>query len=233
MTLPTPPNLRTDSEPANRKRIRLLIADDHSLVRSAIKALLETEPSITVVAEAADGTEAWTKITEFQPDVALVDVEMPRTNGIELTQRITTSCLNTRVVALTAYEDDRHVRDSLAAGAVGYVPKSAAATELRSAIHAVVAGHRYIHPHVSRVLLNIIGVSKASATVNELSSRETEVMRLIALGYANKEIAAKLQVSVKTVETYKARGMEKVGATSRVEIVRFATTQGWFDAPGE
>lgn len=216
------------------QRCRILIADDHPIVRASVRCLLETAPTITVVAEAEDGEDALAKIEQFAPDVALVDVAMPKLNGIEVVRRVARSSQRTRVVALTAFDDGRHVRETLEAGAAGFVPKSAAAADLIAAIHAVAAGGHYVHPRVAVELLG--GASRtARRAAPELSEREAEVLRLIALGYTNKEVAVALEVSVKTVETYKARATQKIGAVTRVDIMKFAVEHGWIanrsDAP--
>ena len=205
---------------------RIVIADDHPIVRASVRCLLETSGAITVVAEAADGEDALAKIDQFRPDVALVDVSMPKLNGIEVTRRVATSGHRTRVLALTAFEDGHHVRDSLAAGAAGFIPKSAAANDLIAAIQAVAAGGHYVHSRVVGAIIETVA-DRETRDTSELSVRESEVLRLIALGYSNKEISSQLSVSVKTIETYKARGMEKIGAKSRVDIVRHAASRGW------
>lgn len=207
------------------RRYRILIADDHPIVRASVRCLVETAPTITVVAEAEDGEDALVKIEQFVPDVAVVDVAMPRLNGIEVVRRVANSSRKTRILALTALDDVRHVRESLAAGAAGFIPKSAAGAELIEAIHAVAAGKRYVHP---RVAAELLGLTRLTRPVEcQLSIRETEVLRFIALGFSHKEIATNLDLSVKTVETYKARAMEKIGASSRFDIVRFAVERGW------
>lgn len=207
-------------------RCRVLIADDHPIVRASVRSLLETAPTISVVAEAEDGEDALAKIEQFTPDVALVDVAMPKLNGIEVARRVARSSHRTRIVALTAFDDGRHVRETLEAGAAGFVPKSAAAADLIAAIHAVAAGGHYVHPRVAAELLS--GTIRCARRVApELSEREAEVLRLIALGYTNKEIAVALEGSVKTVETYKARATQKIGAATRVDIMKFAVEHGW------
>lgn len=206
-------------------RYRVLIADDHPIVRASVKCLLEMSSTISVVAEAQDGEEAWSKIQELKPDVAVIDVAMPKLNGIEVARLAAELAQQTRVLALTAWEDGRHARDSLAAGAAGFVPKSAAAADLIAAIHAVASGGHYVHPRVAGEVLS--SGSRPGPDERQLNVREAEVLRLLALGLSNKEIASSLDVSVKTVETYKARGMEKIGATSRKEVVRFAVGRGW------
>ena len=216
------------SSPRSAPHCRVLIADDHAVVRASVRCLLETAGNIRVVAEANDGEEALTRIEQFEPDVALVDVGMPKLNGIEVTRRAGSKGCRTRILALTAFDDGSHVREALAAGAAGFVPKSAAAVDLIAAINAVAAGGHYVH---SRVVSAILGVRERNdGDATALSARETEVLKLVAQGFTNKEIAAKLSLSVKTIETYKARGMEKINAGSRVDLMRHAVARGWLDA---
>jgi DNA-binding NarL/FixJ family response regulator len=166
------------------------------------------------------------------PDVAVVDVSMGQINGAEATRKIRTVCPNTRVLALTVHEDTSYLRELLDAGAAGYVLKRAAADELIQAIRAVASGGVYVDPRIAGKLVSTFAQARALAptTMAELSERETAVLRLIAQGYTNKEIASQLGLSVKTVETYKARSMEKLGLRSRVDIVRTATERGWLTA---
>lgn len=181
-----------------------------------------------MVADAADGEEALRHALRHRPQVVLVDVAMPKLDGIEVTKRICDTCPGTRVLALTAIEKEEFVRAALGAGAAGYVPKSALTEELVAAIRTVARGERYVHPRVAHALLELLKPHTARG-VAELSFREAEVFRLIALGYTNKEVAARLDISVKTVDTYKLRAAEKLGARSRADIVRFARQKGWFD----
>ena len=180
------------------------------------------------MAGAEDGEETLRLVRRHRPDVVLIDVAMPRLDGIEVTKRICDSCPGIRVLALTAIEGEEYVRAALGAGAAGYVPKGAMTDELMHAIRSVARGQRYVHPRVAHALLELLQ-PHTTRGLPELSFREAEVFRLIALGYTNKEIAARLDVSVKTVDTYKVRAAEKLGAKSRVDIVRFAREKGWFD----
>jgi DNA-binding NarL/FixJ family response regulator len=191
-----------------------------------LRVLLEAQGGFRVVGEAADGEDALSQVRQHRPAIALVDVAMPKLDGIEVTKRICDSCPNTRVLALTALEREDYVRAALGAGAAGYVPKSALTGELIAAIHTVASGKRYVHPRVEHALLELLK-PHASGGLPELSFREAEVFRLIALGYTNKEIAVRLNVGVKTVDTYKLRAAEKLGMKSRVDIVRFAVARGW------
>jgi DNA-binding NarL/FixJ family response regulator len=206
--------------------IRIVLADDHAIVRAAVRCLLETAADIEIVAEAADGEQALAEIARHEPDVAVVDLAMPRLDGIEVARRLAGAGRRTRVLALSAWEEGRHVRDALAAGVAGYVPKSAAATDLVAAIQVVAAGGQYVHPAVVNAALStLVRPERPDAAV--LSAREIHVLRQLAHGYTIKEISAELSLSMKTVETYKARAMEKIGGASRVDLMRFAAGQGW------
>ena len=215
-------------------KLRLFLADDHTVVREGLKRLVEAEPDMDVIGESADGEESVEKIAELRPDVVLMDVSMPRMNGAQATRRLKSLCPEVSVLALTVHEDNSYVRELLSAGASGYVLKRAAAKELIQAIRAVALGGVYVDPNVAGQLLNgfVAAPAKIGVGTGQLSDRETEVLRLIAKGHSNKEIAAILEVSVKTVETYKARSMEKLGLKSRVDIIRVAAERGWLPAPG-
>lgn len=213
--------------------LRILLAEDHVLVRQGMKALIEAQPGLQVVAEAGDGEVALREARALQPDVVVMDISMPNLNGAEATQRLKQAAPETRVLALTAHEDPGYVRRLLQAGACGYVLKRAAAHDLIRAIRTVAAGGIYLDPSVAgKVVDGFVGRTVDAARSAELSEREAEVLRLIAEGYSNKEIAARLDISVKTVETYKARSMEKLGLHSRVDIVRYALQQGWLEGSG-
>jgi DNA-binding NarL/FixJ family response regulator len=210
-------------------RIRVLLADDHAVVREGLKNLVSGEADIEVVGEARDGAEAVSRATELRPDVVVMDMSMPRMSGAEATRRLRQTCPSSRVLVLTVHEDQSFLRQLLSAGAAGYVLKRAAGDELIHAVRAVASGGTYLDPAIAGKLVGQF-VEGAPAGVHgdrELSERESEVLRLIAQGYSNKEIAAQLAVSVKTVETYRARSMEKLGLESRVDIVRYAIRRGW------
>ena len=210
-------------------KLQILLADDHAVVREGLKRLIEAQPDMMVIGEAADGREAVEKATGLCPDVAVLDVSMGEMNGVEATRRLRELCPKTKVLALTVHEDKSYLRELLDAGAVGYVLKRAAADELVRAIRSVATGGIYVDPRVAGKLLRTIVEPQTAASdiAADLSERETAVMRLLAQGYTNKEIAAQLGVSVKTVETYKARSMDKLGLRSRVDIVRIGTERGW------
>lgn len=211
-------------------KLRILIVDDHQIIRDGLKRLINAEADMEVVGEAGDGQMAWQQAKELQPDVVLMDVSMPKLNGAKATERLKKDCPETKVLALTAHEDKGYIGQMLQAGASGYVLKIAAAEELIKAIRVVVAGGAYLDPAVAdKVVSNYIRQksTKQSARSGALTGREEEVLRLVAQGYINKEIAASLDISVKTVESHKTNFMEKLGLHSRAEIVRYALGQGW------
>lgn len=212
------------------ERLRIFIADDHAVLRDGLKALVNGQPDMEVVGEADNGRVAWQKAKELQPDVVVMDVSMPEMNGAQATQRLKELCPNIKVLALTAHEDKGYLRHLLEAGASGFLLKRAATDELIQAIKVVAAQGSYVDPTLAgKVLCSYIGQPslKNGTQLPVPSEREAEVLRLIAWGYSNKEIAARLNISVKTVETYKARLAEKLQLTSRTEMVRYAVRQGW------
>ncbi|MGU3662287.1 response regulator [Methylobacterium fujisawaense] len=214
--------------------IRVVLADDHPVVLAGIRALLNADPDLELVGEATNGGEALPLIRSVAPDVAVVDVSMPGLNGLELTERVTGECPGTKVLVLTVHEDAAYVQPMLKAGAKGYLLKRSAAEDLLRAVHAVAAGGVYLDPSVAGHALSdgpaIAGGTGSAETGEVLSPRETETLRLIAQGFSNKEIARRIDVSVKSVETYKARAAEKLGLRSRAEIIRYAASHGWLDA---
>jgi len=214
------------------KKIRVLIADDHALLRAGLNRLLNAESDIEIVAEAGDGEEAVAKTIELVPDVLLLDLTMPRLGGIDVLRLLAGKHLAVAVLILTMHEDEGYLRETLKMGALGYIPKKAAETELISAIRAVHRGEIYLYPSMAKSLVD--EAIHGTATRDEepfdsyelLSQREKEVLRHITQGYTNQEIAGKLSLSIKTVETYKARMMEKLHITSRAELVRYALQRG-------
>ena len=200
--------------------------DRSAVVREGLKALINGAAGIAVCGEAADGLSACEEIERLLPDVAVVDVSMPVLGGAEATARLRQSCPQVKVLALTVHEDRGYLHRLLEAGASGYALKRAAAAELIHAIRAVAAGGTYLDPAVAA---KVVGgfVRPRPAEGGELSEREAEVVRLTAAGHSNKEIAARLDLSVKTVESYKARSLEKLGLHSRADLVRYALHRGW------
>jgi two-component system response regulator NreC len=220
------------------KPIRVFIADDHAVLRAGLRLLLGAEPDIEVVGEAASAAEALQGVRTLQPDVTLLDISMPEANGLQALQWIMSEAPGTRVVMLTMHDDESYLREALSAGAAGYTLKQAADTELLSAVRAVYAGGTYLRPDHTHLLLDRHpdpAALKAKAPPAEggeaerLSPREQEVLRLLALGYTNKQAADQLALSVKTVETYKARLMAKLSLNSRAELVHYALQQGLMD----
>jgi DNA-binding NarL/FixJ family response regulator len=210
-------------------RLTILLADDHEVVRAGLRALLDATPGLEVVAEARDGVEAHRLACELRPDVVVMDVAMPHMDGVEATERMRVDCPDVRVLALTMHEDRGHLTRLMQSGASGYVLKRAAAEELVRAVRVVAAGGTYVDPVLAGSLLRTPARPRTAARLapQPLSEREEEVLRRIAWGQSNKEIAADLGISTKTVETYKARVSEKLGLRGRTDMVRYAVQQGW------
>jgi len=210
--------------------IRVLIVDDHAILRSGLRMLLGAQQDMDVVGEASDGAEAVRLVDELQPDVVLLDLAMPGTSGLDALRLIKRDGSSTRALILSQYDDESYLRRALEAGASGYVLKRAADVELLSAIRAVSRGEVYLEPMLTRLVVNDLfrrGDDNAvSVKVPALSDREREVLQLVALGHTNQQIADQLILSVKTVETYKARVMEKLGVRGRAALVRYAMEQG-------
>ena len=209
--------------------IRILIADDHGVLRAGLRALLNAETDLTVVDEAVDGPTAIKLAAKLRPDVVLLDLSMPGPGGIEVTRALHETVPDTRVLVLTVHEDDNLLREALQAGASGYIVKRAVESELTNAIRAVARGELYVHPAMTRALLTPVAPRPAKKRDPEsLSPRETEVLRLIVQGYTNTQIATELVLSVRTVESHRANLMGKLGLQNRVELVRWATAQKLF-----
>jgi DNA-binding NarL/FixJ family response regulator len=210
--------------------VRVFLADDHAVVREGLKAMINTQSGITVVGEAADGLSACEQVAELRPDVVVMDVSMPGLTGSQATERLKQECPLVKVLALTVHEDKGYIRQLLAAGAAGYVLKRAAPEELVHAIRVVAAGGVYLDPTMAgKVVGGFVqrNPQDNSAPNLALSDRESEVARLTAAGHSNKEIAIHLGVSVKTIESYKARAMSKLDLATRVDVVRYALRKGW------
>ena len=210
-------------------KIRVFLADDHEVVRAGLKSLLNTQSDMKVVGEAADGRDAVTQIASLKPDIAVIDLSMPNLSGADVTRELKAAHPSVKVLALTVHEDKSHITELLGAGAKGYLLKRAAAAELINAVRAVAAGGVFVDPRIADKLVAPLVAGPIDAGV-ELSRRESEVLRLVALGHSHKEISSQLAVSVKTVETYKARSMEKLGLQGRVDIIRHASDSGWLRA---
>ncbi|HZS48621.1 MAG TPA: response regulator transcription factor [Blastocatellia bacterium] len=211
------------------KKIRVLLADDHETVRDGIRAIIDMQPDMEVIAATSDGRTAVLEAQKAHPDVAVMDVSMPQMNGLKATQRLAEVCPKVKVLMLTRHADDSYLQSLLSAGAMGYVLKQSASAELVHAIRAVVAGGTYLDPSItSKVLRGYTGKAISPvAYTGSLTDRELEVMKLIAWGYSNKEIAGRLGLSVKTVEVHKSNSMKKLNMHSRVDIVKYALLKGW------
>ncbi|MGA8499078.1 MAG: response regulator transcription factor [Xanthobacteraceae bacterium] len=214
-------------------KIRIVLADDHPIVLDGLRNLIRAEPDFELIGEAASGLSALKIVREQRPDVAVLDISMPELNGIVLSRRLNGEMPALKLLVLTLHEDRAYLNQALEAGVRGYVLKRSAVENLVQAIRAVMVGGLYIDPaivgrvfeskQVNKRLLARKGVAPA------LTDREADVLKMAALGFTNKEIASRLDVGVKSIETYKARGLEKLGLKTRAELVRYASGQGWLD----
>jgi DNA-binding NarL/FixJ family response regulator len=212
-----------------RNALRILLADDHVTVRHGLKLLIDSQPDMTVVAEASDGNAAVEIAVTTKPDVVVMDISIPGMNGLVATRKLKQARSGAAIVTLTRHADDAYLQELLRAGVSGYVLKQSPPSELLQAIRATAAGGQYIDSALTaRVTAGFLGkpgsAPRPGATVSE---RESEVVRLIACGYSNKEIASRLALSVKTVEAHKANAMRKLGLNGRIDIVKYAVLQGW------
>jgi DNA-binding NarL/FixJ family response regulator len=207
----------------------MLLVDDHVLLRTGLKTMFDEEPDIKVVGEAEDGRTAVELARELMPDMVLMDMTMPDLNGIEATRQIVKENSSMKVIALSAHSDRRFVSEALRAGAVGYLPKSAPFNELATAVRAVAAGSIYLSPRIANTVIEDYvrgGSREQSSAYGSLTAREREVLQLIAEGKATKEVAAHLHVSVKTIETHRARLMDKTRLGGVAELTKFAVREG-------
>jgi DNA-binding NarL/FixJ family response regulator len=210
--------------------LRVLLADDHAIVRQGLKLLINNQPDMAVIGESADGNDVLEQATALKPDIIVMDISMPGTNGLVATRTLKRALPAVTIVALTRHDDDTYLEELLRAGAAGYVLKQSAPIELLQAIRAVAAGGVYVDPAMtSRVADGLLARTAeiSSQPRAPISERESDVLRLTAIGHSNKEIAAQLAISVKTVEVHKANAMRKLGLTGRVDIIRYGVLQGW------
>ena len=213
-------------------RIRVLLAEDHETVRQGLKLLLEAQPDITVVGEAADGRAALQQLERLGPHVVVMDVSMPGMNGLAATKALKEAAPDVAVVALTRHGDDAYVQELLGAGASGYVLKQSASSELLRAIRAAAAGERHLDATLAARAADAYVARHAAAPARPaVSERETNVLRMMAVGHSNKEIADALNISIKTVEVHKANAMRKLGLRGRIDVVRYAALNGWLQDP--
>ena len=213
------------------QKIRLFLADDHPIVLAGLRNLVQAEADVELVGQSTSGLATIKSIVDLKPDVAVLDISMPELNGILIARRLAAECPSVRILVLTFHEDRAYVHQALQAGVRGYVLKRTAAETLLHAIRAVFDGGLYVDPSIAGRIFDG-KEARASRTYDGgsmilLTDRESEVLRLAALGFTNKEIAGRLGVGIKSVETYKARGSDKLGLRTRADIVRFASAEGW------
>jgi DNA-binding NarL/FixJ family response regulator len=212
------------------EKLQIFLADDHVVVREGLKALINAQLDMIVIGEAGDGQTAWQQARDSHPDVVIMDITMPELNGVQATEQLKRACPTLKILALSVHDDTSYLRQLLAAGAAGYILKHAAADDLIQAIRMVAAGGVYLDPALAgHVVARYVQVPAVASALlgTDLSERETEVVQRIAQGYSNKEIGTQLNLSVKTVETYRARAMDKLGLESRAALVRYALEHGW------
>jgi two-component system, NarL family, response regulator NreC len=210
---------------------RIVIVDDHAVVRSGLRLLLDAEADLEVVAEAADARGAVFELRAHKPDVVLLDVVMPGRSGIEAIPDLLKESPETRILVLSMQDDPAYVREAFGAGAKGYVLKEAVDAEVVGAIREVAGGRQYVHPALGARLIAAEAEERSRAEEDPLSDREREVLRLLALGHTNQEIAEALFLSVRTVETHRAHIMQKLRISTRAELVRYALSEGLLEDP--
>lgn len=211
-------------------KIRLLLVDDHAVLRTGLKMFFNSQEDMEAVGEAVSAEDAFGKLLSIKPDIVLLDISLPGMSGVEAIARIKALSPKVRVLMLTMHEGEEYLQQALQAGAHGYVVKKAADTELLEAVRAVAKNDVFVHPSMAQTLIRSLytkEVNQSNKKNISLTEREKEVLNLVALGHTNKEVSEKLNVSVKTVETHKARIMEKTGCERRSELVRFAMQHGY------
>lgn len=213
-----------------RHKLRIFLADDHTILREALAALIGAQADMEVVGQTGDGRAVLPQVLACQPDLVIMDISLPGMSGSQVTAQLRQACPQVQVVALTRHSEAGYVRHLIQSGAHGYVLKQAATDDLISAIRVVAAGGTYLDTRLTQRIVQKYAAGVSSALhETDLSEREADVVRLTAHGYSNKEIAGLLGISVKTVDTYKMRAMEKLGLHSRVALVRYALQRGWLD----
>jgi two-component system response regulator NreC len=214
-------------------KIRILLVDDHAILRAGLRALLSAEPDIEVVSEAGNGLEAVAQTEKLSPDIVLMDITMPVMDGLEATRRIHQSCPEVKVLVLTIHDSEEYLFQILEAGGAGYLVKDSADTDLINAIHAVYRGEAFLSPLAAKMVikryLRAVGQEEQKQNYEDLTRREKEILKLIADGYTNQEIANLLIISVKTVETHRAHILEKLELRTRADLVKYARSQGLLD----
>jgi DNA-binding NarL/FixJ family response regulator len=211
-------------------RLRVFLVDDHPIVLAGVKALVQADDDLEVIGEARDGRTALRLATELDPDIAVLDISLPGLSGTKLAEQLRLVCPKCKLLALTVHEDRSYLRQLLEIGVLGYVVKRSATDELIRAIRVVAAGGVYIDPSIAGKIVGTVNHASSerpTGSNTDLSEREVDVLKLTAAGHSNKSIASALAIGIKTVETYKARAMEKLGFQTRVELVRYALARGW------
>jgi two-component system response regulator NreC len=212
------------------KKLRIIIAEDHKTVREGIKLLVNAQDDMEVVGEAGDGEAVLELASKLDPDIVLMDISMPVLNGLKATKRLRSMKPDTKILTLTRHTDDGYLRQLITAGANGYVLKQSAPAELINAIRTVGSGNSFLDPAVTQKVMG--GYASKSDSLRgenkgDLSARENEILKYIAFGYSNKEIATRIDLSIKTIEAHKANAMKKLGISGRIDIVKYAILQNW------
>ncbi len=212
--------------------VRILLVDDHAVLRDGVRMVLESQPGFQVVGTTENGQDAVRLVEDLKPDIAVLDIAMPEMNGLDATRAIRQCCPDTQVVILSMHEGEEYLREALRAGAAGYVLKRAAAKELVGAIQRVRHGESYLDPALTRTLISdyVRQVERGDETPDSLTERELEVLKLVAEGFTNRQIAFKLNISIKTVQTHRANLMDKLNLHDRTELVRYAIRRGLIQA---
>ena len=209
------------------KKIRVLLADDHTLVRAGIRALLERVEGVEIVAEAGDGRQTLELIERYRPDVVLLDLSMPTLNGLEVLKEAREKFLDVRFIVLTVHDNDEYAIQALRSGAAGFIPKSAASTDLETALTAVLEGEDYLSPQISQqAILKYLKSTRSDRFPNALTPRQREILQMIAQGYSTKKIAQRLNITVKTVESHRTQLMERLGIYDIAGLVKYAIRTG-------
>jgi two-component system, NarL family, response regulator NreC len=213
--------------------IKVVLVDDHAVVRSGLRLLLDGQEDVEVVGEAGNAKDAVFRVRALKPDVILLDMVMPGESGLEVLPKLLKESAGTKVLVLSMQDDPSYVREAFAAGASGYVLKEAADEEVVSAVREIAGGGRYVHPALGARLVAAEAAERAAAEADPLSEREREVLRLLALGHTNQEIAQRLYISVRTAESHRAHIMQKLRLSTRAELVRYALSQGLLAEDGD
>jgi two-component system response regulator NreC len=212
-------------------KTKILIADDHWVIRAGLRTLLDSTPNVEVVGEAGDGYEVLEKLDTLQPDIILMDLSMPNLDGIETTRQVMKKDPSVKILILTIHEDEGLLKEAIKSGAAGYIVKRAAESELNAAIRAIQQGNMYVHPALTRALMRDISpaTEPTMVPIEELTPREVDVLRLLARGYTNRQIADELNISPRTVEGHRSNLSSKLNRSSRVDLVNYAEEHGLLD----